>query len=94
MQSASGRALGSLNITDVAQALSLDGTLRGLPTGTHGVHLHMVGRCDAPAFESAGGHGSPTSTLHGTENAHGPHLGDLNNIVGCGPVCRGRMLPR
>jgi Cu-Zn family superoxide dismutase len=81
MKSASGRALGSLNITDVAQALSLDGTLRGLPPGTHGVNLHMVGRCDAPAFKSAGGHWCPTSKLHGTENAQGPHLGDLNILT-------------
>jgi Cu-Zn family superoxide dismutase len=41
----------------------------------------MVGRCDAPAFKSAGGHWCPTSKLHGTENAQGPHLGDLNILT-------------
>ncbi len=81
MKSSDGRDLGSLNITEAAQALSISGTLRGLPPGSHGMHLHMVGRCVAPDFESAGGHWNPTSKQHGTENAQGPHLGDLNNIT-------------
>ncbi len=81
VKSSDGRDLGTLNITDAAQALSISGTLRGLPPGTLGVHLHMVGRCDAPAFEGAGGHWNPTNKQHGSENQQGPHLGDMNNIT-------------
>ena len=81
VRSASGRDLGTLTVTEVAQALSFSGMLRGLPPGVHGVHVHMTGRCDAPAFTTAGEHWNPTGKQHGTENAQGPHLGDMSNIT-------------
>ena len=49
--------------------------------GTYGAHIHMVGRCDAPGFESAGGHWNPTSHQHGKDNPRGMHKGDLPNLV-------------
>jgi Cu-Zn family superoxide dismutase len=52
----------------------------GLPAGHYGVHLHAVGRCEGPAFESAGPHWNPTGHQHGKLNAQGPHLGDLDNL--------------
>jgi len=55
--------------------------LVGISTGTHGVHLHMVGSCDAPDFASAGGHLNPGGHQHGTENPAGSHMGDLPNAV-------------
>ena len=27
--------------------------LTGLPPGTHGIHIHEVGKCEPPKFESA-----------------------------------------
>lgn len=81
VKSSTGRDLGSLTVTEAAQALSVSGTLRGLPPGSHGIHFHMVGRCDAPAFTSAGEHWNPTSKQHGTGNPQGPHLGDMPNIT-------------
>jgi Cu-Zn family superoxide dismutase len=81
MRDASGRELGALTLTDAAGGISVSGTLRGLPPGEHGLHLHMIGRCDAPTFESAGEHWNPTSRQHGSENPQGPHLGDLPNVT-------------
>jgi superoxide dismutase, Cu-Zn family len=52
----------------------------GLPPGDHAVHLHEVGRCEPPAFESAGGHFNPTGAQHGTANPRGPHAGDLPDV--------------
>jgi Cu-Zn family superoxide dismutase len=52
----------------------------GLPAGHYGVHLHEVGRCDGPAFTSAGGHWNPTGRQHGRLNPAGHHLGDLDNL--------------
>ena len=49
--------------------------------GTHGLHLHMVGRCDPPGFETAGGHLNPGMRQHGTENPAGAHFGDLPNLI-------------
>ena len=59
--------------------VSLDAS--ALPPGTHGAHIHMVGRCDAPDFTTAGGHWNPTSKQHGTMNPAGPHEGDLPNLI-------------
>lgn len=53
----------------------------GLPHGVHGIHVHAVGRCDAPDFKSAGSHWNPQSTMHGLSNPKGPHAGDLSNVT-------------
>lgn len=52
-----------------------------LPAGAHGAHLHMIGKCDAPDFASAGGHLNPHHKMHGAENPQGKHLGDLPNVT-------------
>lgn len=52
----------------------------GLAPGHYGVHLHEVGRCEGPAFASAGGHWNPTGRQHGSLNPAGHHLGDLDNL--------------
>jgi len=52
----------------------------GLPAGHYGVHVHAVGRCEGPAFASAGPHWNPTARQHGSLNPAGHHLGDLPNL--------------
>jgi Cu-Zn family superoxide dismutase len=52
----------------------------GLPAGHYGVHVHAVGRCEVPAFTSAGPHWNPTGRQHGSLNPAGHHLGDLPNL--------------
>lgn len=80
MISAGGAELGTLTLAEAGGNITVNGTLRGLPPGEHGIHLHMVGQC-APPFESAGGHWNPASKQHGTQNPQGPHAGDMNNIT-------------
>ena len=53
----------------------------GLAPGEHGLHIHEVGQCDAPDFQSAGGHYNPTDAQHGLLNSEGPHAGDLPNLT-------------
>jgi Cu-Zn family superoxide dismutase len=56
--------------------------LQGVPPGTHGVHIHTVGRCDAPDFASAGGHFDPGPAGNTDPDMNHPyHSGDLPNIV-------------
>lgn len=78
---AAGRELGVLTISESGNGagLSVSGTLRGLPPGTHGLHFHTVGACEPP-FTSAGDHWNPTSRQHGIQNPNGAHFGDLANI--------------
>jgi len=76
-----GAALGSASLEDGAAGLviSLAGT--GMPPGSHGIHIHMVGKCDGPKFESAGAHWNPENKQHGTGNPAGAHKGDLPNVT-------------
>jgi len=53
----------------------------GLPAGVHGIHLHAVGTCDGPKFDSAGAHWNPAGKQHGKDNPQGAHLGDLPNLT-------------
>ena len=48
-------------------------TVNGLMPGMHGIHIHTVGKCEGPAFASAGGHFNPTMKMHGKDNPMGPH---------------------
>lgn len=52
----------------------------GASGGEHGIHIHEVGQCEPPGFESAGDHFNPTQQQHGLNNPEGPHAGDLPNI--------------
>ena len=55
--------------------------VQNMPLGDHGLHLHAVGRCDGPGFQSAGAHWNPQGRQHGHLNPAGPHAGDLPNLT-------------
>lgn len=55
-------------------------TANGVPGAVHGLHLHAVGKCEAP-FASAGPHLNPGGHQHGKDNPQGAHFGDLPNIT-------------
>src|SRR4029078_6490407 len=55
-------------------------TVSGLKPGQHGVHLHAVGKCEAP-FTSAGGHYDPGPAGNPNPDANHPfHMGDIPQI--------------
>lgn len=55
--------------------------VKGLKPGTHGVHLHAVGKCE-PDFTAAGGHFDPGPAGNPDPDANHPfHMGDLPNLV-------------
>jgi len=80
MRNAQGQELGVLTLTQTGAGIQVTGRLAGLIPGEHAIHLHTTGSCDAPKFESAGGHWNPTNRQHGTKAPGGPHLGDMPNI--------------
>lgn len=69
----------SVSITASGEALVLV-QAEGIPEGVHGIHLHMVGACEGPTFESAGEH-IADGHEHGVMAADGPHPGDLPNAT-------------
>lgn len=76
-----GRATGTVALVATGDALSLAVEVSDIPPGPHGLHLHAIGRCDAPDFTTAGGHLNPEGRQHGLKNPIGSHLGDLPDLV-------------
>jgi Cu-Zn family superoxide dismutase len=79
IRDAAGRTVGNATLVDTYAGVLLTGSLTDLGLGSHGIHIHAVGKCEAP-FTSAGGHFNPTGHQHGFRNASGPHLGDMPNV--------------
>jgi Cu-Zn family superoxide dismutase len=76
-----GRPAGIAAIVQRGDTATLTVGALAMPVGVHGVHLHAVGRCDAPQFTTAGSHLNPGGRQHGTTNPAGSHLGDLPNLT-------------
>jgi Cu-Zn family superoxide dismutase len=85
LKDASGRTVGTAVLLQEGAEVRILLDLSGLTPGDKAVHIHEVGLCDPPSFESAQGHFNPTGAEHGTANPRGPHAGDLPNItIGAG----------
>jgi Cu-Zn family superoxide dismutase len=81
LRDAGGRIVAAASIQDTGDAMRVRVEASGLAAGVYGVHLHEVGRCDPPAFESAGAHWNPGAREHGRDNPRGQHAGDLPNLL-------------
>ena len=75
-----GAAIGTVRMFSEPTGIMLRINAGGVPAGQHGVHLHSVGKCEAPKFTSAGPHWNPTDKKHGHRNPAGFHMGDLGNL--------------
>jgi Cu-Zn family superoxide dismutase len=77
----SGRVVAHGTVRQAGGRLAIRIEAAGLAPGLYGVHLHAVGRCEAPAFATAGPHWNPTGRQHGRDNPAGAHMGDLPNLA-------------
>jgi Cu-Zn family superoxide dismutase len=84
IKDAGGRTVGTANLTQLGSAVRIVMQVRGLPAGVKGVHIHEVGKCEGPSFNSAGGHFNPGGRQHGALNPQGSHAGDLPNLTVAG----------
>ena len=80
LHDADGRSVGTATFTQAPYGVLITAQLTGLPAGVHAMHIHEVGRCEAP-FTSAGGHYNPSFRQHGVKNRAGYHAGDLPNFT-------------
>jgi superoxide dismutase, Cu-Zn family len=79
---AQGATIGHAKFSTVSDGVKISVTVSQLSPGEHGIHIHNVGKCDPPAFTTAGGHFNPTGAHHGIHNTMDPkpHVGDLPNL--------------
>lgn len=80
LRNAEGRIVARAWLNDTRRGLQVRVVAAGLQAGPYAVHLHSVGRCEPPAFATAGPHWNPTNRHHGRLNPDGAHLGDLPNL--------------
>ena len=80
LRNTSGASVGTANLTQVGNVVRIVLDAKGLTPGLHAVHIHAVGKCDPPDFNSAGPHFNPTGKQHGALNPQGSHAGDLPNL--------------
>ncbi|MGH2667702.1 MAG: superoxide dismutase family protein [Gemmatimonadales bacterium] len=76
---AKGNEIGTASLMQTSRGVLIDANVSGLPPGEHAFHIHETGRCEAPTFESAGGHYAPRERQHGYLATRGPHAGDMPN---------------
>jgi len=77
LKNAAGQSVGSAVFREKGGRVHIVVQAQGLAPGRHGIHVHAVGRCEPPAFQSAGDHFNPLGREHGLENPEGAHAGDL-----------------
>jgi Cu-Zn family superoxide dismutase len=75
-----GVTVGMATFREATGGVLVSVDVRGLTPGLHAVHVHGVGKCEAPGFTSAGGHFNPAQKKHGLKSPEGPHAGDMPNM--------------
>jgi superoxide dismutase, Cu-Zn family len=80
LKNAQGQKLGDATLRETPGGVLIEVKLSKVPAGAHAFHIHDAGKCEGPAFTTAGGHFNPDGKKHGLMAAAGAHAGDLPNV--------------
>jgi superoxide dismutase, Cu-Zn family len=78
--------------TDTGKEVVVTVSVKGLKPGLHGVHLHAVGKCEAPSFTAAGGHFDPGPAGNTDPDANHPYrtIWAISRTCASAPTVRAR----
>jgi len=76
-----GQVAGHATLVQEPGSVRLRVDVTGLAPGAHGIHIHAMGKCEPPSFDSAGPHFNLDGKHHGLDNPAGPHAGDFPNLI-------------
>jgi superoxide dismutase, Cu-Zn family len=76
IKNAAGNNIGIASLRESKDGVVITVHVKELPPGLHAVHFHAVGKCEGPAFTSAGPHFNPMNKQHGLKN---PGSGEQRN---------------
>ncbi len=79
LRNAAGHDVGEVSLTQTQGGVLLKLAIKGILPGEHAFHIHAVGKCEGPSFESAGPHFNPGKAHHGIMSGVG-HAGDMPNL--------------
>lgn len=83
LKDAAGKVIGTAAFVQEQEGVRVTVDVSGLTPGQRAMHIHAIGKCDAPAFTSAGPHlgDGQISAMGGGGMAMGAMAGDLPTLV-------------
>lgn len=78
-KNAEGQSVGTATLTSVEHGVKIKLDIKGLPAGSHSMHIHQNAVCEAPDFKSAGAHFMPAGHMEHDHNA--APAGDIPDFV-------------
>ena len=81
IKDAKGQVVGTASFKAAKGGVALSVKAMNLSPGVHAIHVHDVGKCEAPGFTTAGPHFNPEHKQHGMMNPAGHHAGDMPNFT-------------
>ena len=88
-----GKEIGTVTVNHMTGATIFIFTVKDLPPGEHGMHIHDVGVCKPP-FDSAGPHLNPAGKQHGSKS-DAPICAHVRHVPrACGQMLRRRYADR